>query len=313
MAKIWHGIVTVSALAACGIASVAIAQSGVSAKAQGAAPAATGSSGVSPAPTADQDALLKSTEAFVRDLYAWGPDYAVKVGPLTPSPAPDYYRVAIQVTYNGQSDNGELFVSKDGKTVLRGDIFELHKDPYAGVRAHLNAEGNPSIGPENAPVTLVEFADFECPHCKEFNDAFAAIQEKFPQKIRLVYKDYPLNDIHPWAETAAIAGRCAFMQSPGDFWKMHDAIFKNQDSVTPDDAWDTLNGYAKDEGIDPDAFKACMASPEAKKAVDANRTDALTLGVGSTPTIYVNGRPVVGGDPSIVTQYIQYELDRGKK
>jgi protein-disulfide isomerase len=314
MAKIWSRIVTAGALATCGIAGIAIAQSTAPAEAQGsAATAASGSPSPSGAVTAEQDQLLKSTEAFVRDLYAWGPEYAVKVGPPAPSPAPDYYRVTIQVTYNGQTDNGDLFVSKDGKTVLRGDIFELNKDPYAGVRAHLNAEGNPSTGPENAPVTLVEFADFECPHCKDFNDAFATLQQKFPHKIRLIYKDYPLSDIHPWAETAAIAARCAFLQSPADFWKMHDAIFKNQDGITPDDAWDTLNGYAKDEGIDPDTFKACMASPEAKKEVDANRDDALKLGVSSTPTVYVNGRPVIGGDPSIVTQYIQYELDRAKK
>jgi len=261
---------------------------------------------------ADQDQLLKATEAFIRDLYAWGPDYKVKVGPLSPSPAPEFYKVPIQVTYNGQSDNGELYVSKDGKTVLRGDIFDLHGDPYAAVRAHLNIAGNPSIGPENAPVTLVEFADFECPHCKEFSDNFAAIQQKYPQ-IRLVYKDFPLTDIHPWAQTAAIAARCAYMQSPAAFWKMHDAIFKNQDNITPDNAWDELNGFAKDEGLDTDAFKSCMSSPEAAKAVDANRADAVTLGVSSTPTVYVNGRPVIGGDPATVEQYIQFDLAQHEK
>jgi protein-disulfide isomerase len=203
-------------------------------------------------------------------------------------------------------------VSKDGKTVLRGDIFDLHKDPYAGVRDHLNAAGNPSVGPENAPVTLVEFADFECPHCREFSDDFASIKQKFPQ-VRLVYKDYPLTDIHPWAESAAIGARCAFMQSPAAFWKMHDTIFKNQDNITPDNAWDSLNAFAKDQGLDADAFKTCMSSPEAAKAVEANRADALALGINSTPTVYVNGRPVVGGDPATVTQFIQYELNAHPK
>ncbi len=262
--------------------------------------------------TPEQEQLLKATEAFVRNLYAWGPDYKVNVGPLSPSPAPEYYKVPIQVTYNGQADNGEVYVSKDGKTVLRGDMFSLHGDPYAQVRAHLNIAGNPSIGPENAPVTLVEFADFECPHCKEFNDDFEAIRAKYPQ-VRLVYKDFPLVDIHPWAETAAVAGRCAFMQSPAAFWKMHDAIFKNQDNITPDNAWDEFNSFAKDEGLDGDAFKSCLSSPEAAKAVEANRADAITLGVSSTPTVYVNGRPVVGGDPATVEQYIEYELNSKPK
>ena len=255
----------------------------------------------------EQEQLLKATEAFVRDLYAWGPDYKVNVGPLSPSPAPEYYKVPIQVTYNGQSDNGEVYVSKDGKTVLRGDMFSLHGDPYAQVRAHLNISGSPSLGPANAPVTLVEFADFECPHCKEFNDDFEAIRAKYPQ-VRLVYKDFPLVNIHPWAETAAVAGRCAYMQSPGAFWKMHDAIFKNQDNITPENAFDELNSLAKDAGLNADAFKSCLSSPEAAKAVEANRADAITLGVSSTPTVYVNGRPVVGGDPATVEQYIEYEL-----
>jgi protein-disulfide isomerase len=298
MGKTWCRFLVALACAICILAGPELAQS---------APASKTSASAD-----DQDQLLKATEAFVRDLYAWGPDYQVKVGPLSQSPAPEFYKVPIQVTYNDQSDTGELYVSKDGKTVLRGDIFDLHGDPYAAVRAHLNIAGNPSIGPENAPITLVEFADFECPHCKEFSDNFPAIQQKYPQ-IRLVYKDFPLTDIHPWAQTAAIAARCAYMQSPAAFWKMHDTIFKNQDNITPDDAWDELNGFAKDEGLDAGAFKSCMASPEAAKAVDGNRADAIALGVSSTPTVYVNGRPVVGGDPAAVEQYIQFDLSQQGK
>jgi protein-disulfide isomerase len=89
---------------------------------------------------------------------------------------------------------------------------------------------------------------------------------------------------------------------------MHDTIFKNQDNITPDTAWDQLNGFAKEQGLDADAFKTCMSSPEATKAVEANRADGVALGVNSTPTVYVNGRPVVGGDPTTVMQYIQYEM-----
>lgn len=305
MRKMWRSVLLVGAVAAFGLAGVSLAQNAPApAKAQG---AASSRPSFSAAAAGDQEQLLKSTEAFVRDLYAWGPDFQLKLGPVTQSPAPEFYRVPLQVTYNGQSDNGEVYVSKDGKTVLRGDIFDMRKDPYADVRAHLNAAGNPSMGPEDAPVSLVEFSDFECPHCREFHENFSTIQEKFPN-VRLVYKDFPLSDIHPWAQTAAIGARCAFMQSPAAFWKMHDAIFKNQDDITPDNAWDELNGFAKDEGLDADAFKTCMASPEAAKAVDANHADGVTLGIASTPTVYVNGRPVVGGDPSTVMQYIQYEL-----
>jgi protein-disulfide isomerase len=275
-------------------------------------PATAASAAPAAAVTPEQQQLLKATEAFLRDLYAWGPDYKLTLGPLTQSSAVDFYKVPIQVIFNGQSDNGEVYVSKDGKTVLRGDLFSLHGDPYAQVREHLNIAGNPSTGPNNAPITLVEFADFECPHCREFSQDFDAIRQKFPQ-VRLVYKDFPLVDLHPWAETAAVAARCAYMQSPAAFWKMHDAIFKNQDNITPDNAYDEFNSFAKDQGLDADAFKSCLSSPEAAKAVEANRADGITLGISSTPTVYVNGRPVVGGDPVTVEQFIQYELNERAK
>lgn len=262
--------------------------------------------------TPEQQQLLRATEAFLRDLYAWGPDYKLALGPLTQSPAADFYKVPIQVTFNGQSDNGGVYVSKDGKTVLRGDLFVLHGDPYEQVRAHLNIAGNPSTGPENAAITLVEFADFECPHCREFSQNFEAIRQKYPQ-VRLVYKDFPLVDLHPWAETAAVAARCAYMQSPAAFWKMHDEIFKNQDNITPDNAYDEFNSFAKDQALDAEAFKSCLSSPDAAKAVEANRADGITLGISSTPTVYVNGRPVVGGDPATVEQFIQYELNAHAK
>lgn len=290
------------------VAASLLAQNESSAK----PPAAAGAAAQDADGAPGQQQLLKATEAFLRDLYAWGPDYQLTLGPLTQSPAADFYKVPIQVTFNGQSDKGEVYVSKDAKTVLRGDLFSLHGDPYEQVRAHLNIAGNPSTGPENAPITLVEFADFECPHCREFSQNFDAIRQRFPQ-VRLVYKDFPLVDLHPWAEMAAVAARCAYTQSPAAFWKMHDAIFKNQDNITPDNAYDEFNTFAKDEGLDVDAFKPCLSSPEAAKAVEANHADGITLGISSTPTVYVNGRPVVGGDPATVEQFIQYELHAHSK
>lgn len=292
--NMWRRVMAMAVLSACAAAGTVSAQSASTGGVAGAKP--------------DEAQLAKITEAFVRDLYAWGPNFAVKLGPMTQSPAADYYKVPVQVTFQGQIDNGEVYVSKDGKSLLRGDLFDIQKPPYAAVRAHLKDAGNPSTGPDGAPVTLVEFADFECPHCKEFSEEFPSIQQKFPN-IRLVYKDFPLNEIHPWAEAGAIAARCAYMQSPAAFWKMYDEIFKEQDKILPSTAWEEFNGFAKDEGLDVDAFKRCISSPDAKKAVDENHEDGVTLGINSTPTVYVNGRPVVGGDPGTVVQYIQYELD----
>jgi protein-disulfide isomerase len=243
----------------------------------------------------------------VRDLFAWGPNVKVKLGPLGPSASADFYVVPIEVTLNNQTESGEVYVSKDGKTLLRGEIYQMSADPFAANRAKIHTDGSPSRGPANARVTLVEFSDFQCPHCRELYEALKTIETRYPQ-VRIVYKDFPINQIHPWAETAAIGARCAFEQSPAAFWKVHNSIFENQDLISAENVWEKIVGYASDAGLNADTFKACLASPDAQKAVAANRAEGVAVGVGSTPTVYINGRPLVGGDTSTLEQYIDYEL-----
>jgi protein-disulfide isomerase len=257
----------------------------------------------------DQTQILKSTEAFVRNLYAWGPEFQVRLGPMTPSASPDFYLVPIHVTINEQTDSGTVYVSKDGKTFLRGEIYDMSSNPFAENLAHLNIEGNPTSGPADARVTIVEFSDFECPHCRDLFRNLKALETQYPQ-VRVVYKDFPLTQIHPWTETASIGARCAYMQSPAAFWKVHDAIFESQDLISPENIWEKLLGFASAAGLDTDAFKACMSSPEAKKAVEANRADGQALNVASTPTVFVNGRMLNTADKSLLDQYIKYELAR---
>lgn len=272
--------------------------------AQSPKPPTTSSSQASVSP--EQAQILKTTEAFVRRLFGWGPDFKLNVGPLKPSATGDFYTVPIEVTLNGRTDNGEVYVSKDGKALFRGDMFDMATDPYAEARSRLHIEGNPVKGPSDARVTLVEFGDFECPNCRALEPVLKTIFEKY--KVRLVFKDFPLEQVHPWAKTAAIAGRCAFRQSPDAFWKMHDTIFSNQESITPENVWDKMVEFAGQSGLNADTLKTCMSSPEAAKAVEANQQDGLSLNVNSTPTVFVNGRPVVGGDPRALSQLIEFEL-----
>lgn len=255
----------------------------------------------------ENETLLKSTEAFVRRLFAWGPDIKVTLGPLAPSTAADFYVVPVEVTLNDQKENGEVYVSKDGKTLLRGEIFDMHVDPFADNLSKLHLDGSPSKGPADAKVTVVEFADFECPHCRELYESLEGIEAKYPQ-VRFVYKNFPLTQIHPWAETGAIGARCAYQQSPEAFWKVHNAIFDDQDVISPENIWDKLVSYASQAGLNADTFKACLSSPGAQKAVDAEHAEGVALGVNSTPTAYVNGRPLAGGDPQTLVQYIDFEL-----
>jgi len=260
-----------------------------------------------PVAPADQSQLLRSAEKYIRNLFTWGPDYKLKLGSLAPSPAPDFYTLPIEVTYKGQSENATFYLSKDGKVFIRGDMLDTASDPFARNRAHLHIDNDPAQGPANARVTIVEFSDFECPHCREVHKELQTVETHYPQ-IRLVFKDFPLTEIHPWSETASLGARCAFMQSPSSFWKMYDLIFDNQDLISADNVYDQIVGYAGQIGLDTNSLKACMSSPEAKKAVDANHADGVALDVNSTPTLFINGRRLVGGDVETIEQFINFEL-----
>ena len=258
-------------------------------------------------PSAQDPQILKNTESFIRQLFAWGPDFKLKIGPLGPSPSQYFYTVPIEVTVNGQTDKGTVFISKDGKTFLRGEMFDTAANPYAENLSKLRTEGNPSVGPADARVTVVIFSDFQCPHCRELSNTLATVIPEYPQ-VRFVFKDFPLTQIHPWAETAAIGAHCAYVQSPKAFARVDAQIFAEQDLLSAENIWEKLVSYATQAGLDPDAFKSCMSSPEAKATVDASHKEGVALSITSTPTLFVNGHPLIGGDKPTLEQYIKYEL-----
>jgi protein-disulfide isomerase len=258
------------------------------------------------APSATDAQLLKNTEAFIRTLFAWGPDFAIKLGPLAPSPSPDFYLVPLTVTVHDQTDTGTVFVSKDGKTFLRGEMYDTSLNPYADNLKKIQLTGDPTVGLATAKIMFVVFSDFECPHCRELHETLKTLIPEHPE-VRFIFKDYPLTQIHPWAETAAIGARCAFIQDPATYFKLADQIFDNQDVISAENAWDKLNLFAAQAGLDPSTFKSCLASKEAKDAVENNLREGQSLNVNSTPTAFINGRPAPGADKSTLTQYLTYE------
>ena len=257
----------------------------------------------------NNDPLLAKVEAYLRVLFAWGPDYQIKLGPATQAQIPDLYKIPVQVTHQGQPDNGTVYVTKDGRYMFRGEIRDLAADPFAANRAKLNLSGSPSIEPADAKVTVVEFSDFECPHCQEMYSILKVVEPEFPQ-VRFVFKNFPLTEIHPWAMTAAIATRCAFQSSPDAFWKVNNQLFDNQDIITADNVWDEVTGFAASAGLSADTFHACMAAPEAKAKVEADLAEGKALKVESTPTLFINGRPMIGGDKQLLEETIRFELSR---
>jgi protein-disulfide isomerase len=277
-------------------------------KAPAAAPSASTTQSAASSPsTAD---LPKRIEDFLRKLYAWGPEFQIKIAPIGAATKANLYEVPVEVTFNGMSDTAVIYVSKDGRYIFRGDVQQLTADPLASIRQQLHLEGYGSKGPANAKVVLVEFADFECPSCRQLDSLLREVLPKYPQ-VRLVFKDFPLEQVHPWAMTAAIAGHCALQKSQDAFWSFHDAVYDNQDMITADNAFSKLNDLAKAAGVDPTTFGACMTDPKTRQTVEKSIAEGKALNINSTPTTFVDGRQFVGPDPNSLQQYIEY--DQGTK
>jgi protein-disulfide isomerase len=256
-------------------------------------------------PTAKPSAIEIRVEKYLRNLYAWGPTFDVKVGPSKPSPISDLLEVPVTVSMGGQSDTAVVYVSKTGNFLLRGELTDMSVDPLADIRSKLHVGNSPSMGPEDAKITLIEFADFECPSCRQLDLVLRELLPRHPE-VRLVFKHYPLTDIHPWAMTAAIASQCVFQQNPAAFWKMHDAIFDAQDVITPANVWDKMLDLATQQGLNVDVYRACMTNPETVSQVKATIEEGHILTITATPTTFVNSRRVVGPDKSLIEQYITF-------
>jgi protein-disulfide isomerase len=258
-----------------------------------------------PAPTEFQ----RKVEAYLRNLYGFGIDFTITLSVPQPTPISDLSAVNVTIGYQGQSDSTIIYVSKDGKFLIRGELDDLSVDPLADIRKSIHLEGVPSKGPADARVVLVEYADYECPVCHQLDTLLRTLLPQYPQ-VRLVYKDFPITDLHPWAMSAAQAAHCAFVQNPSAFWKFHDSIFDAQDLFSPDNAFDKLLDLASQAGLNPDQLKTCMADPATAQFIQSEQAEGQAVEVNSTPTIFVNGRRIVGPNEQLIEQYIQFELSQ---
>jgi len=173
-------------------------------------------------------------------------------------------------------------------------VIEVEDAPAAGEvrRVDVPTEGFPSEGPDDAPIVIVEFSDFQCPFCTKWhNETYLPLMEEYPDQIKLVYRNFPLISIHPDAYLSAEAAMCAGDQ--GRYWDYHEALFESVYGL----GTDALYQYAEDLGLEIDGFTLCLDEHKYKDFVRADMEYAMSIGVQSTPTFYVNGIPIVGAQP----------------
>jgi protein-disulfide isomerase len=260
-----------------------------------------------PAATPESAAITRKIEKYLRNIYAWGPQFQVKIGAPADTPIPGLLHVPIEINFSGQTNSGEVLVSADGRYIVQGELSDMNADPFAPIRQKMRLDDAASDGPRDSRVVVVEYGDFQCPSCRQLQPVIKALRQTYPQ-VRFVFRDFPLTQIHAWAMTASLAGRCVLSQKPEAFWTYSDAIYESQDLIKPENAWDRMVDQAGNLGLDQDVFKACMAAPETKQLVDASIQEAIGLKVANTPTLFVNGRRLVGGDRESLEQYIRFEL-----
>jgi protein-disulfide isomerase len=204
-----------------------------------------------------------------------------------------------------------FFVLPDGKHIVAGDeLVPFGPHPYADYRNELeqHADG-PYRGSASKDLELVEFADFQCPHCKEAQANMDKLVADYP-KARIVFQNYPLARLHPEAVTAATFGYCVAKEGGSTaFFSFASAVFDGQEGLaTPDGATLTLNSAVTKAGLDPTKIAACAKTPEASQSVEASVKLAQDLNVNQTPTLMVNGRQVPANAPyDTLKQVIDYQ------
>jgi protein-disulfide isomerase len=189
----------------------------------------------------------------------------------------------------------ELFANSGLKILLDPPRAEVSIPP-----------GTPALGPESAPVTLIEFADYECPYCQRAQSTVEMLLQKNPGKVRLVHRDYPIEG-HPRAFPASRAARCADEQ--GKFWEYHRRLLEPGADLSDQG----LRAHATTLGLREDKFGSCLTSDRHDRAIHDSVAEGSALGVSATPTFFVNGRMVVGARPfEDFQQIIDEELARGR-
>jgi protein-disulfide isomerase len=267
--------------------------------APGASPASAGAVATDPV----RDAALKTwLQKHFRipgpELITLGPAFKTVIDGLLA-------RQLIVSNEQGQRISTALFFDKDESKAVIGQFVDVSTDPWGRVNmGAVSLDDRPMLGPADAPVTIVEFADFECPFCAHaFSVTETLVNTTYKGKVKVIYKDYPLN-AHLWALKAAEAAECARLQNPAAFWDFARYFYTNQGTINPKNLQEHVDKLAKAQKLDQPSLKACMDSPQTEVRVKQDQNDGNSIRVTSTPSFFVNGIPVVGLPDGKVLEFV---------
>lgn len=271
----------------------------------------------SPAPELNQ-----RIERQVRSYFSVPPSVQVVVGARSPSSEfPNYDQVNITFVQGERKQTHDFLLSKDGKTLVRLTKLDISKDPYAELMSKIKLDGRPVRGNPYAKVTIVNFDDFQCPFCSRMHATlFQDIMKTYGDRVKVVYKDFPLAEIHPWATHAAIDANCLAAQNSNAYWDFADYVHANQRQINGEtqrkplaEQFAALDKIALDQGqknnLQLAPLQACIQA-QSNTAVLESMKEASSLGVTATPALFVNGEKIDGAVPA---QELRVTIDRALK
>ena len=264
-------------------------------------------------PPAQGDAVLnRRIEVMVRSQFNVPQDYNVTIGARKPSKISGYDTLPITLSHGSKSTPVEFLISTDGKTLARLETFNLAKDPASNI----DVAGRPIRGNPNAKVTVVNFDDLECPYCARMHTSlFPATLDRYRDKVRFIYKDDPLVELHPWAMHAAVDANCLAAQRGDAYWTYVDYIHSHGPDVSGEDrnvtkSFAALDRIARQEAalakLDGTKLDACIAKQD-ETQVRASAKEAEALGIDGTPALFVDGERINGAVPE---QQVWLVIDR---
>ncbi len=245
----------------------------------------------------DDKVAAEVTDAKVKQFYDQNKD---KIPALKASP---YDKIKGRLTQVLRQHDTTVQLGKLIETLRANSDVKMLLEPP---RFDVASNGHPALGPENAPVTIVEFGDFQCPYCKGAESTLKSVRQKYGDQVRLVFMDYPLS-FHAHAQDAANAALCAGDQDK--FWQYHDALFADQSKLSSDG----LMATAKKLGLNMDKFDACFKDNKYKAVIAQDIAEGNRLNVRGTPTFFIDGRPLVGASMAGFEGVIDPELASSNK
>src|ERR1022692_3519376 len=278
------------------------------------------SSAAAPAPTGD---ITRTIEREVRTHYSLPPEVKVVLGPLRSSEFPNYDALTVTFASPNKKQDFEFLLSHDHKTLVRMTKMDLTADPYTSIMKKIDVGGRPTRGNKDARVTVVNYDDFECPFCSRMHSTlFPGLFKEYGDRVLFIYKDYPLEEIHPWAVHAAVNANCLAAQNlaaqnSDAYWDYADYLHGNQHAISAEKGRDGQNAeldqlaiqQAQKHNLDVAKVQACVKAQD-EKAVRASMHEGDSIGVEATLAMCVNGQKLDGAVPA---EEIRAALDQALK